>query len=150
MFVPATPETPDLLAAWRWLVGGRPRLHGWSVAGDLFYIGDGSLVWRLDLGAGEAEAVADSAADFATQLAAPAAAAELLLLPVVVAFEAAQGPLAIGQCLGFRTLPVFGGAYTVENRYAVAVGQHAAFTGDVHRQIRDLPDGAQVALRVVP
>ena len=150
MFHLASTTTPDLLAEWRWLLGGHPRLHGWSASGDLFFVDEGGQLWRLDTGAGEVEHVAASIADFAARLAEANAAAELLLLAVVETFEATHGPLATGECLGFRTLPVFGGAYTVENRYAVAVAKHASFTGDLHRQIRDLPDGAQVQLRVVP
>ena len=150
MFHPATPATPDLLAQWRWLLGGRPRLYGWSTSGDLFYADSQGQLWRLDAGAGEIESVADSEGAFAAQLEDAEAAEALLLLPVVRDYEAAHGALADGQCLGYRTLPVFGGAYTTENRYALAVIEHASVTGDVHRQIRDLPDGAQVALRVIP
>lgn len=150
MFHPATPDLGDLLTEWRWLLGGRARLHGWSSAGDLFHADEQGRIWRLDTGAGESERVADSAEALDRALADPAAAAELLLLPVVEEFEAARGPLGRGQCLGFVTLPVFGGAYSAENRHPVAVAEHAAFTGDVHRQIRDLPDGARVQVKVVP
>src|SRR5690349_11821136 len=150
MFHLATSDAPDLLAAWRWLLGGRARLHGWSAGGDLFYADGQGQIWRLDAGAGETEGVAPSPAAFAEALADPAARDELLMLPVVAAFEAAHGPISAANCLGFRTLPVFGGTYTVDNRYALPVAEFAAFTGDVHRQIRDLPDGAQVQLRVVP
>jgi hypothetical protein len=150
MFHPATSEIGDLLAEWRWLLGGRARVHGWSSAGDVFYADDRGRIWRLDTGAGESACVAESAEAFERALSDPAAAEELLLLPVVDAFEAARGRLNAGQCLGFATLPVFGGAYTADNRYPIAVVEHAAFTGDVHRQIRDLPDGASIELKVVP
>jgi hypothetical protein len=45
---------------------------------------------------------------------------------------------------------VFGGAYTADNRYSIRIAEHASFTGDLHRQIRDLPDGTVVKRRVVP
>ena len=141
---------PDLLAAWRWLLGEEPRLVGWSSSGDLFYADGNAAVWRLDTGAGSTELVAASINEFESVLTDPRRREELLLLAVVRAFEAAAGKLSEGQCLGFTTLPVLGGAYWVENRYALSVVEHASFTGDVHRQIRDLPEGAKVRLEIVP
>ena len=150
MFHQNSSSTPDLLADWRWLLGGRPRLTGWSSAGDLFYFDEATRVCRLDTGSGEFVLIADSISDFNSQLDDPVKAEELLLLPVVRAFEAAHGPLPEGRCLGFTTLPVFGGAYSIENRYSISVIEHASFTGDLHRQIRDLPDGTAIRLKVVP
>jgi len=94
--------------------------------------------------------VAESPAAFELALANPPRAEDLLLLPVVHAFELAKGKLAPGCCLGFTTLPVFGGAYTAENRYAIRIVEYASLTGDLHRQIRDLPGGTEVHRRVVP
>lgn len=150
MFHPATSVSTDLLAEWRWLLGDRARFVGWSSSGDLFYADAKENVWRLDTGAGETECVASSLATFSAALQDPATARELLLLPVIEAFEAAHGPLAPTQCLGFTTLPVLGGAYTAENRYALSVMEHARVTGDIHRQVHGLPNGAQVRLVVGP
>ena len=150
MFHSKTSSTPDLLAEWRWLLGGSARLLGWSSAGDLFYLDEQDRVWRLDTGAGDSQLVADSEAIFDRLLADERAADELLMRPIVRAFEAANGPLDDNNCLGYTTLPILGGSYTAENRYSLAVAEHASFTGDVHRQIRDLPDGAQVRFRIVP
>ena len=145
-----TPATSDLLAEWRWLLGGLPRLIAWSSAGDLFYVDDRAHVWRLDTGVGEAEVVAESTAAFEQLVSDPDMADELLLLPVVCAFEAERGPLPAGHCLGFTTLPVLGGGNGAENRYSAPITEHAALTGDLHRQIRDLPDGTAIRVEVVP
>lgn len=147
MFHSTTSSTSDLLADWRWLVGGLARLLGWSSAGDLFYLDERARVRRLDTGAGVAEPVAESEAIFDSLRADERAAEELFLLPVLRVFEAANGPLGEEHCLGFTTLPVLGGTYTAENLYAVAIAEHASYTGDVHRQI---PDGAQVRFRIMP
>jgi hypothetical protein len=140
----------NLLAEWRWLLGGLPRLVGWSAAGDLFVRDDGGNVLRLDTGGGELERVAPSIEAFEHALSDPDRAAELLLLPVVYAFEARHGALGTTECLGFTTLPILGGSYTVENRYRLPVREHASFTGDLHRQLRDLPDGTAVRIKIVP
>jgi hypothetical protein len=140
----------DLLTEWRWLLGGLPRLVGWSAAGDLFVRDESGNVLRLDTGGGELERVSPSIEAFEHALSDPDRAAELLLLPVVHDFERRHGALGPSECLGFTTLPIFGGSYTAENRYRLPVTEHASFTGDVHRQLRDLPDGAAVRFKIVP
>ena len=44
---------------------------------------------------------------------------------------------------------VLGGEYKVGNIRSVDILDYLRFLADVHRQIADLPDGAQVKLRVV-
>jgi hypothetical protein len=145
------PSTKDsLLDAWRWLIGGGPTLVGWSAGGDLFIEQADGKIAMIDLGAGNVTVVADAKAELRAQLATPRGAAELLQLAVVEAFVSTHGALDRDCCLGYTTLPALGGSYTVDNRYALRIEEHAAFTGDVHRQIRDLPDGAKVKIKIVP
>jgi len=150
MFYQKTPSTPDLLAEWRWLLGGHPRLLGWSSSGDLFFADEAARVCRVDTGAAVIEVVAGSIAAFNTLLQDAERAGAVLLGPVVRHFESVHGPLPEGRCLGFTTLPILGGAYTVENRFVISISEHAAITGDIHRQLRDLPDGTAVRLEIDP
>ena len=138
------------MSEWRWMIGPRARAVGWSSAGDLFYLDERDRICHLDTGAGTAKPVAESRSAFELALVDSTRSEELLLLPVVRSYEAAHGRLVAGQCLGFHTLPVFGGAYSADNRWAISIAEHAAFTGDVHRQIRDLPDGTRVKIKWVP
>jgi hypothetical protein len=149
MFYEAQGAT-DLLAPWRWLLGGHPRLLGWSSSGDLFVTDAPGAVFRLDTGGGELELVAASPNDFRHGLQSPEHAEDQLLLSVVRQFEARHGPLRPNECLGFTTLPILGGTYTIENRFRLSVAEHVAVTGDLHRQLRDLPDGTQVSIKIVP
>jgi hypothetical protein len=54
---------------------------------------------------------------------------------------------------GRRLLPkipfVLGGAYEVENLYAADALQGMMFRADIWRQIRELPDGSQIKLKVI-
>jgi hypothetical protein len=54
-----------------------------------------------------------------------------------------------GQCYAFTTLPVFGGAYTVENIWVVPWDDWFSLTAHVFGQIKDLPDGAKVKFKIV-
>jgi hypothetical protein len=146
----AADDRQDLLFEWRWLIGEDARLVGWSEAADLFFSDAGGAVSRVDTGSGDHALLATSVAQCQSMLSDRRQAGTMLMLPIVQAFEQTHGPLRAGTCLGFKKLPVFGGTYTIENRYAVSMSEHAAFTGDVHRQIRDLPDGAQIIIKTVP
>lgn len=140
----------DLLTNWRWLIGGLPTLLGWSSAGDLFVAQPSGVVQRIDTGYGELEPVAESIAQFEEALRDPEVEWELCLLPVVRQFEQEHGPLLGDECLGFTTLPIFKGSYAADNRFRLGIGEHAAFTGDLHGKLRDLPDGAPVRLKIIP
>lgn len=140
----------DLIRDWRWLLGGSVRLIGWASSGDLFIVDAKGAVMRLDTGSGELEPCASSIGEFYRALEDRGRAADLLLLPVVHEFESRHGNLGPDECLGFTALPVFGGVYSVGNRRRVTVAEHASFTGDIHRQIRDLPDGEEVSVKVIP
>jgi len=141
--------TADPLAEWRWKLGGAAKVIALSRSGDAFLLqADGAVYW-LDTGAGTFSAVAPSREEFNTMLASAASAARLLLAPVVDDFVRTHGPFPSGTCLGFTQLPVLGGAYTIDNRFLISEVEHFGVTGDLHRQLRDLPDGAKVQLRVV-
>jgi hypothetical protein len=141
--------TADLISNWRWLLGGSARLLGWTSSGDLLIVDTKGVVTRVDTGGGDLEPCASSIGEFYRGLEDHGLSEGILLLSVVREFEARYGPLGPAECLGFITLPVFGGAYSIENRRRVPIAEHASFTGDVHRQIRDLPDGAQVSFKVI-
>ena len=49
---------------------------------------------------------------------------------------------------GYNILPVLGGAYSVENIKPTNIGTHLAFTGLICEQIKDLPDGTKVGIKI--
>ncbi len=140
----------DPLASWRWKVGGDSRIVALTRSGDAFVERLDGHVWWLDTGAGTFEEVAASRGEFEEMMADPDAASRLFLGQVVDAFIQANGAFPSGKCLGFTQLPVLGGTYTLENRWLSPAVEHFDLTGDLHRQMRDLPDGAQVKMRIVP
>ena len=139
----------DPLAEWRWKIGGSPRVVLLSRSGDAFLIQPGGEIDWLDTGGGRLERIAQSRAEFDRVLKQPAEAARLLLSPVVEQSIQRDGPFPAGVCLGFTQLPIIGGTYTLDNRWRVSAVEHFGVTGDLHRQMRDLPGGAEVRIRVV-
>ncbi len=56
--------------------------------------------------------------------------------------------LGPGQCYGFKTHPVLGGEYTVENIAPISLVEHYTWMAEFWRQTRDLSDGTPVRLVV--
>jgi hypothetical protein len=73
------------------------------------------------------------------------------LLPALVAELRSRGSfLAPGQCYSPNVLPALGGTMDPDNFAPVDWHVHLAIAGQIHQQIKDLPDGAQIKFKVVP
>lgn len=68
---------------------------------------------------------------------------------VAVAAES-LGPLADGCCYCLKIPAVLGGKYGAENIGTISIEELISASGDMAAQIKDLPDGAQIRLRVEP
>ena len=71
------------------------------------------------------------------------------LWPLAHEWQAVHGPLASGQRLVPKTPFVLGGEYVIDNLYAADAVEAMRFYGNLATQLHDLPDGAQVRLKVV-
>ena len=136
----------EYLDGWRWMVGADAVLLAASLSGDLFFHDrDGRVHW-IDTGAGCIACVADDVPSFRRNVHRAEFCSEYLLESVIADLAKIHRALADDQCFGFRSLPVFGGDYGGGNRVPVRAAEHFAFTGDVHRQIDGVPDGAAIEL----
>ncbi|MBC8049138.1 MAG: DUF1851 domain-containing protein [Chitinophagales bacterium] len=74
---------------------------------------------------------------------------DLLLPPLIKRLREAGKTLGPNQCYSYTALPIFKeGTYTVENMYVLSCREHFGVTGSIHQQIRDLPDGQKVRLKI--
>lgn len=138
-----------LLAAWAWLLPDEFSVRLVNRFGDLFVsLPDGS-VWMLDVGGGLLERLADSWDDFREGLLEPDTAENLLLIPLVDAAVQAGLQLAPDRCYCFKRPVVLGGDYAPSNVGTISVAEHYSFTGSLHEQLRDLPDGTPIDLEFV-
>jgi hypothetical protein len=74
---------------------------------------------------------------------------EWLMIPLVDKLVAAGIRLKPGHCYGFKTPPVLGGQYAVENVGPLPIWDYLGGYSSIHEQLRDVPAGAQVVLNVV-
>jgi hypothetical protein len=142
-------DWPSVLASWSWLLP--PQFDLWLVNrfADLFLVLPDGTVHMLDVGSGTLTKLADSRDDFTAQLDEDDNANEWLMIPLVDKMVAAGVVLQPGECYGLKTPPVLGGDYAVENAGSLPVWDYLGACGSIHEQLRDVPDGAQVVLKVV-
>jgi hypothetical protein len=142
-------EWPTVLSSWSWLLPSKFTLWLVNRFADLFLVLPDGSVHMLDVGAGTLRRIADSRDDFCTKLDEGENAKEWFMIPLVDKLAAAGIRLQPGDCYGFKMPPVLGGQYTVENVGLLPIGDYLGGYGSIHRQLLDVPDGAQVILNVV-
>jgi hypothetical protein len=144
-FLPDSPTEAEL-SLWEQLLPPGARSIQANLFGDVFLVDRFGAIHLLDLGACSISQIACSEQAF--QL-------ELVLDPqnwqlrgLANACRQVGMRLRENQCFAFTKLPILGGEYELENVWIAPRDEWFGFTADIWRQIRDLPDGAHVQLRV--
>jgi hypothetical protein len=137
-----------LLSGWSWLLP--PEFTVWLVNrfGDLFLAPPDGTVHMLDVGAGTLTKLAQSRDDFLRKIDEGDDGDDWLMIPLVDRLTAAGIVTGCGECYSYRIPPVMGGGYTVENTAVLKIAEHYGAYGSIHGQLRDVPDGAKVVLKV--
>jgi len=118
-----------------------------SASGDVFFVAeDGTVSW-LDTGQGLLTQICVNRDEFLKELK-EERGAEWLLAPVVDELVDSGVELALDQCFAYRVLPILGGPYTPENMVPMSAAEWYGFSGHIHSQIKDLPEGAKVEFKI--
>ncbi len=141
-------DWPSLFAEWTWLVPNEFTVWIMNRFGDLFLVFDDGSVHMLDVGGGCLVRVANSRDDFQTKVAEDDNANDWFMIPLIDRLLVAGMTLKQGECYSYKQPPVLGGDYTVENTCVLPIAEHYGAYGSIHNQIKDLPDGTQVVLKV--
>jgi len=147
-FAPPPEALQELGASWNWLLREPFRPVLFSSLGDVFFEPDSGGIWWLNTGTAELTRVADSVEHLEGLL--NSDLANEWFLPTLVGQLHAAGKVpGPGECYTFVTLPVFReGKYEVDNLNPVPAREHYGLSGSIHKRLRDLPDGAQVRVKV--
>jgi hypothetical protein len=137
-----------LLCEWTWLLP--PSFTAWLMNrfGDLFIVLEDETVHMLDVGTGTLRKIAENRADFAEMLDDAENANNWLMIPLIDQLIARGLMLGEGQCYSYKQPPVLGGNYELENIFVLSIQEHYGAYGSIHRQLKDLPDGAQVVIKL--
>jgi hypothetical protein len=126
----------------------QPEFTVWMVNrfGDLIVVPEDGSVHYMDFSVNELRRITDSQDDFCTKIDQGDNADDWLLIPLVDACVAAGMRLLHNQCYSFKIPPVLSGKYEIENIAPLDIEVNYAFLADIHRQIKDLPDGTKINL----
>ncbi len=134
--------------SWGWL-GLRPKeVLDQNVFGNIIVLDESGCFWRICPEELSCEVVAQDAAAYEHLRNDDEFLADWEMLPLVEEAYAALGALPEGCCYCLKIPAVVGGEYAAENMGTISRDALIAFAGDLAQQIRDLPDGTQVELRV--
>jgi len=141
-------DWPSVLQEWNWLLPPIYRVCLLTKAGDLFIETPEGPIHMLDVGSGKLRVAADSLDGFRHKISDPDTANEWLMIPIIDALYANGATLNEGQCFSYRMLPIFGGDHSMANRLPFPIHEHFGGWGSIHRQVKDLPDGSQVVIKI--
>ncbi len=137
-----------LLSAWSWLLPENFTVWLVNRFGDIFLVTDDGSVHMLDAGSGSLTKLAESREDFAQKIDEGNNTNLWLMVPLVDSCVAAGITLKPGHCYGFKIPPSLGGAYSVENSEVTDMSVHYELLGQIHGQLRGVPDGTAVKVAI--
>jgi hypothetical protein len=129
---------------WTWLIGTDKKVIMISAIGDMFLMADSGEVYWLDVGLGNLQLVANDIQEFKTKLENIEQVNDWFMIDLTMELRESDRKLNEGQIYSYKKLPVIGGDYSVDNFQPTDIEVHFSFAGQIHRQIKDLPDGARI------
>lgn len=120
-----------------------------SAIGDVFVELNAGSVWWLSTATGALEQIASSREEFRERLGTDCVN-EWFLPGLIDALIEQDKMLTDDQCYTFAIFPIFSaGSFSAENMHPVLAASHFNASGHIHASIRNLPDGAQVQVKVI-
>lgn len=135
--------------AWAFTGLDAVRVEDVNSFGNLLFEDVAGAYWRICPEELACSNVAASAEELAELRATEDFRVDWAMAPLVQDAQRHLGPLKPGQCYHLvRPVPL-GGSYGIENTRVIAMDEWLWTAGSIARQIKDLPDGAQVRLQVI-
>lgn len=139
----------SLLKHWRWKLPSKYEVLLVNKFGDLFFVFQDGFVYRLDIGIGSLEKIADSRELFWNELSVHDKACDWLMIPLVDRLVKAGKILNKGECYSYRMLPILGGGYGIEDFLIKGLDFHYDAFGPIHEKLKDVPDGTKIIIKIV-
>lgn len=137
-------DLESLLEHWTWAMPEPLRPVLLTAMGDAFAQGESGTVYFIDMVSGTIKPVANDGASFKNLLTDPEFVTDHMFPSRIVQLRQAGLTLQPTQVYSHKTLLVLGGSDDTDNMEVTDVSVHISIHGQVHRQIKDLPDGAPI------
>ena len=134
----------DLLDDWKWLVPSTATVWLMNRFAELVLVLEDGGVSYLETSAGALRTIARDGEEFIVRIDEGNNANDWLMIPLVDHCVAAGMILGANQCYGFKTAPTLGGQYEIANIERSDISVYLPLMGQIHEQIKDLPDGTRI------
>ncbi len=138
-----------LVESWDWLIGTDKKPILISSIGDIFLSDKNGNCYWLNVGEGNFEKVAESLEEFETKLNNNEQVAEWFLVGLVEKIKEHGLELTEKHLYGYKKLPILGGEYEPENFELTDIEVYFELSGQIHKQINDLPDGTKIKITTI-
>ena len=138
-----------LTESWSWLIGIDKKPILMSSIGDLFLTDNNGFCYWLNVGEGVFEKIANSVDEFKLKLKDDEQIDEWFLIGLVEKLKENGLELTEKHLYGYKILPILGGEYEPENFELTDIEVHFELSGQIHKQIKDLPDGTKVNIKTI-
>ena len=134
--------------AWGWTGFEPANLLQENDFGNLLIEDQTGVVWRLCPEELTCKSVALTPHDYKNLLRDPEFIEDWEMLKLVELARLKLGSLTVGRKYCLKIPAVLGGTYGSENISTAPLGEIIRFSGDIAKQIKDLPDGATINLKI--
>jgi len=134
---------------WLWLIKDFKEVLIISKLGDMFFVGLDDCIYCLATDVCELTKAADNKREFYNFLNDEEKTDNWFLPQLLEELEKAGIRLRYNQVYSYKKMPVLGGEYIIDNIEPVDINIHFRLTGIFGEQIKDLPDGAKIKIKIV-
>jgi hypothetical protein len=136
--------------AWGWTGLDPAEVVATNAFGNVIVRATDGTYWRICPEEWSCEQVARSAKEFADLCCEEGFRTDWEMTRLVELARQQFGPLPEGRCYCLKLAAVIGGKYDAANLGTISLDELISFSGDMAEQIKDVPDGGQVEIKLVP
>lgn len=138
-------DVREVYEDWNWLVNEKIMPLMMTKFGDLFFIKENGKVYFLDTIEGEVKSICNSKEEFVAFINQKENIENYLLSYIIVDLINNNHIPSSKECYSFETPPILGGKIEADNVTIMSILVSISITGQIHRQVKDLPEGAAIS-----
>jgi hypothetical protein len=136
--------------AWGWIGLDPAAIVATNAFGNVIVRATDGEYWRICPEEWSCERIAHGAVEYAALTQEDDFRTDWEMARLVELARQKLGPLPEGRCYCLKRPAVIGGSYDEANLGCISVDELIAFSGDMAEQIKDVPDGSQIQVELVP